>query len=464
MELTRSTSVNWVTTTASEAWHPMTGASIEPMRGMPSVFVEPGTVHQGVEGFGASFSECGWKALGALDETQRDEVLRLLFAPGEGAGFTQCRMPVGANDFSLDWYSYDEVDGDFDLEHFSIANDLETLVPFIRAAKVHQPDLRMWASPWSPPSWLKHNGHYAGALASPGMTGIANGLRPDQVGAEGTDMFIQDEKHLATYAAYFGRFVDAYRAESISIDMVMPQNEFNSPQSFPSCTWTPESLARFVRHLGPEMSDRGVEVFLGTLERGNEDLLEATLRDPVAGEFVVGAGFQWAGKYAVAGFHSRYPALRIYQTEQECGTGGNDWRFSRYAWSQIRRYFESGANAYTYWNMVLDQRAISSWGWPQNSLVTVDTDAGTYRLNPDYYVMRHVSQYVRPGARRVECVSLIGYDNLLVFRNEDDSLVIVIQNDLPEADTVTLAIGGQVLRAELPADSLNTLVVPAPTP
>ena len=102
-------------------------------------------------------------------------------------------MPVGANDFSRDWYSYDETDGDFALEHFTIANDLETLVPFIKAAQKHQPALKLWASPWSPPTWMKTNRHYAMAMPGPWQKGVENGLRPDQVGNEGTDMFVQEE-------------------------------------------------------------------------------------------------------------------------------------------------------------------------------------------------------------------------------------------------------------------------------
>ena len=80
-----------------------------------------------------------------------------------------------------------------------------------------------------------------------------NGLRPEQVGDEGTDMFILEEPYLRAYARYFGRFIDAYRELGIPIEMVMPQNEFNSPQIFPSCTWTPGGFTQFLRHLGPEM-------------------------------------------------------------------------------------------------------------------------------------------------------------------------------------------------------------------
>src|SRR6266446_3712529 len=104
---------------------------------------------QTIEGFGACFNELGWTSLNTLASADRESILRELFAPGVGANFNTCRMPVGANDFSLDWYSYDEVPGDFALDHFSISKDLETLVLFINNALKYQPALKLWASSWS---------------------------------------------------------------------------------------------------------------------------------------------------------------------------------------------------------------------------------------------------------------------------------------------------------------------------
>ena len=137
--------------------------------------------------------------MSALNEADREAILGDLFTPGVGANFNSCRMPIGANDFSRDWYSDDEVPGDFALEHFSISRDLELLVPFIKSALRYQPNLKLWGSPWSPPTWMKYNKHYAGKLSEPEMP--ANGLRPDQVGKEGTDMFIQEDPYFKTYAA-----------------------------------------------------------------------------------------------------------------------------------------------------------------------------------------------------------------------------------------------------------------------
>lgn len=453
--------IRWIITTQDAAWREAEGPEWGPVDDMPNVFIVADSPKQIIEGFGASFNELGWTSLGLLDEPQRAEIFRELFAPGQGAGLSLCRMPIGANDFSRDWYSYDETAGDFALERFSIANDLETLVPFIRAARAEQPDLKLWASPWSPPSWMKSNNHYAGALPNPFMNNVENGLRPDQVGREGTDMFRMEEPYLEAYARYFGRFIDAYAELGIPIAMVMPQNEFNSAQVFPSCTWTPAGLAKLLRHLGPEMASRDVDVFVGTLERADDRLLGDVIEDPQVGSFVAGLGVQWEGKRAVAALHRLHPELRIYQTEQECGDGRNDWRHARHAWSLMKHFLTNGANAYMYWNISLPEGGRSRWGWTQNSLVVVDPDSSTYRWSYEYQVLKHISAFVAPGARALECLSYSGYANQLAFLNEDGSIVLVMQNDLSEDLPVRILLGDRVMTPTLPADSFSTFVIPS---
>jgi glucosylceramidase len=414
---------------------------------------------QTIDGFGACFNELGWTSLSLLSDEDKEAIFRELFAPGVGANFTICRTPIGANDFSRDWYSYDEVAGDFDLEHFNISNDLETLVPFIQSALKCQPKLKLWASPWSPPTWMKYNGHYAAAISAPNMP--SNGLRPDQVGKEGTDMFIQEDAYFRAYVAYIARFIEAYRREGISVEMVMPQNEFNSAQPFPSCCWTPEGLARFISFLGPEMQKLNVDIFFGTMERPNEKLVDVPLRDPRSGKYIKGAGFQWAGKRAIPGIHRAYPDLKLYQTEQECGDSRNDWRFCRYAWTLIKHFLENGVSAYCYWNISLEKGGVSRWGWAQNSLVTVDPETKTFTYNYEYYLMKHLSRFVQPGARRLDTMTWSGHENLLGFLNPHESVVVLMQNDLGEDLPVRVKVGEQVIAATLQADSFNTFVVRA---
>ena len=142
------TDIQFYATTEDDPWFtPEEPVSIEEMTAFPGAFIRLDQPAQEVEGFGACFNELGWVALSRLSQEERSEVFRQIFASGVGANLSVCRMPVGANDFAVDWYSYDEIDGDYVLEHFSIEHDETTLVPYIRAALAHRPDLRLWASP-----------------------------------------------------------------------------------------------------------------------------------------------------------------------------------------------------------------------------------------------------------------------------------------------------------------------------
>ena len=410
-----------------------------------------------IAGFGACFNDLGWTSLNALSPQDRDTVIRELFHPTEGARFTYCRMPIGANDFSTEAYSYDETPGDFDLKHFSIDHDRRTLIPFIHAAQHYQPKLRLWASPWTPPSWMKRNHFYAEARAYPGMTD--NGIRPDQIGHEGEDMFLQEPRYFEAYANYFGRFIDEYLAQGIPVGMVMPQNEFNSAQNFPSCTWTPEGLTKFLLHLLPQMAERNVEVFFGTLERGNPKLLETVMANPEVARLLEGVGVQWAGKNTLPAIHREYPQLAIYQSEQECGDGKNTWAYTGYCWTLMKHYLRSGASGYMYWNISLAEGGRSTWGWTQNSLITVDTKARTFRYNHDYYLLKHLTHFVDLGAKALEVTGTC--DNALAFLNPDGTTVLLLRNPESRSQLVQVQAGPRTVAVQLAPDSISTLTLKA---
>lgn len=479
--------IEWTSTTAENQWV-IKETSLSKELASVDVEVYPDREQQTMDGFGSCFNELGWTSLNELDDADREDILNELFSPGTGANFTICRMPVAANDFARNWYSYNETDGDFAMENFSIANDRETLIPFIKNAKKYNPDLQIWASPWSPPAWMKYNRHYASrsSMLSEQMkqrfeqmmenadssvaTGMMermktmmdpryqNDLPRDRQGSEGTDMFIQEEAYLEAYALYFSKFIRAYREEGIDIYGVMPQNEFNSAQTFPSCCWTAAGLANFIGlYLGPAMTELGVDIFFGTMERPAEALVDTVLNDERSGKYIKGVGFQWAGKEALPGIHKRYPDLKLYQTEQECGDGKNDWEGAMYSWDLMKLYLNNGVSVYEYWNTSLLEGGISRWGWAQNSLVVVDAENKDYRYSYEYYVMKHASHYVLPGAKKLETEG--AYDDVLAFKNPDQSIVLIVANRNDDSRTVSLKIGDQILTPELEANSINTIKV-----
>lgn len=438
----------WVATTMDSPWQVMEVA--ENAQDAPDVIeIDPAATDQEMKGFGVSFSELGWQSLSLLPQADRDAVLDELFVPGQGGNLTICRTPVGANDFSIDFYSFDETDGDFALEDFSIDRDKTTLLPLIKEALERNGGLKIWASPWCPPSWMKYNKHYAMRPAE------VNDLTEDRRGYEGQDMFVQEERYFDAYARYFGKYVDAYKAEGVDIFMVMPQNEPNSDQNFPSCCWTAKGLTAFLGHLCPEMDKRGVDVYFGTWERPGAEAIDTVMADPEVGRLVKGLAFQWAGRSALPVARERYPELTYVMSEQECGNGRNDWSGACHSWELMKHYIGNGVQIYDYWNISLKKNGLSRWGWRQNSLVVVDEENGSCEFTIEYYLLKHASHYVQPGALRLR----LAYDNALAFANPDGSIIVITSNESQESKDLTLSIGKSSHTVTLAPMSFNTFVL-----
>jgi len=399
------------------------------------VLPDPG---QTWKGFGGCFNELGWIALSKLAQEERDAVLRGLFSNDPGCcGFSYCRMPIGASDYARSWYSHNEHDGDYAMEHFSIERDHRHLIPYIRAAQQYQPGLSLFASPWSPPTWMKSPPAYNyGTL-------------------------VWTPENLTAYARYFVRFVQAYAALGMEISAVHVQNEPNSDQKFPSCVWTGAQMRDFIRdYLGPAFRDAGLstQVWVGTIERADINAwAQLILSDAKAHTYVSGVGYQWAGKGAVQRQRMAWPDVPIIQTENECGDGTNTWDYAHYIFDLIHHYVTNGVEAYVYWNMVLEDGGESTWGWKQNAMVSVDPLRGTYTLNPEYYVMRHVAGYVEPGD------SVLGLEghwagNALAFRKRDGRMVWTLHNPFEDEVTVSIDGGRDVYELRLDPRSFHTVI------
>ncbi len=442
--------LEWVSTTQSAVWK-KNEIQAQAVNATPDVEVYLSAKFQTISGFGTCFNEKGWESLNLLSKKDKNQIFKELFSPGDGANFTICRMPLAANDFSLSWYSYNETEGDFEMKNFSIANDKRTLIPFIKSAIKYNPDLKLWASPWSPPSWMKYNKHYAMKKSK------YNDLQTGQEGKEDADMFIQEEAYFKAYTLYFEKFVKAYRKKGINISMVMPQNEFVAAQVFPSCTWTAKGLGKFISYLGPQMKALNVDVFFGTMNSANDKFVDTIMHNSEINKYIKGVGLQWAGKDAMASLNKKYPMLPLYQTEQECGDGKNDWKNAVYSWSLMKQYLSNGAEAYMYWNTSLKEGGISTWGWKQNSLITVDTVTKTYKYNYEYYLMKHLSHYVKPGAKRIATEGK--FDNLLAFINLDKSIAVVMFNENDQPKQVVVKIGDKQISPFLQPNSFNTFLI-----
>lgn len=436
--------IKWISTTESEKWKE--NEIIEMSLGNETLELT-GEEDQIIEGFGGCFNELGWTAISLLEESKKERVFSELFSPLGGCKFNFCRMPIGANDYSLEWYSYNEIDKDYSMKNFSIERDKQYLIPFIKRALKIKPDLKLFASPWSPPTWMKFPRAYNyGTL-------------------------IWEKENLEAYALYFLKFVKAYEEEEIKIDQIHVQNEPMSDQKFPSCIWTGEQFREFIsKYLGPifEKNEMKTEIWLGTLngpetdERvlytGFDQYANLVMSDENAKKYIKGISYQWAGKFAVQQTHESFPDLLLMQSENECGDGLNTWEYAHYVFNLFRHYLSNGVNSYIYWNMVLEPEGKSTWGWKQNSMLTIDSSTKEIIYNPEFYVMKHFSHFIEQGAVRLKTKG-VWTGNSVVFRNPNGQIVIVVDNNMPKPRKLTFKGNGVKFVVQLKPFSFNTITL-----
>lgn len=439
----------WLTTSdlaqaLSPAPPPATSArATDPVR----IRIDPARRYQRMVGFGASITDASaWLIQTRMSPAQRDALLRELFGrEGDGLGFDFTRLTIGASDFSRHHYSLDDVpEGEADpgLRRFSIDANLADVVPVTRAALAVNPRLKVMASPWSAPAWMKTTGSL-----------VKGTLRP--------------EYHEA-FARYLVRYVDAYAEQGIPVSALTLQNEpAFEPEDYPGMRLEAEARARIIgRHLGPMLGRRGgkVEIFDWDHNWDQPEQPLAVLQDPVARAHVAAVAWHCYGGEVSAQSRVReaYPDKDVYMTE----CSGGDWEPLRSGGLtlQARRLIVDAtrhwARGVLFWNLALDENRGPHAGGCDTcrGVVTIDSRSGEVSRTEDYYVLGHASRFVRRDAWRVD--SSEGQDGLdnVAFLNPDGTLVLVVVNSAGTARRFSVEGGGQAFGYELPAKSLATFV------
>ncbi len=441
------------------------------------VTVDDSSEAQTWEGFGGGFTELGGVYLSELSQAERDQAMQLLFS-SEGAHFAWGRIPIGGNDYVLSHYTLDDTGddvvpdsteanrppADMALSEFSIGRDLEYLIPYIKAAQSVNPELRFWAVPWTPPVWMK-----TGYTAEDMEGGPAK--KPSYY--DGGTMK-GDDATLSVYAQYFVSYVKAYGEQGIRVEIVAPQNEPNGAYTYPSCTWDKAVYTSFIgQHLGPALRDAGLgtKVMLGGSFDVADDaaIVSEVLADAAAMSYcaVAGVGYSMVTASQVSAITSA--GLPVWVSEHKAGNypwqtetyqdiAPNDLAYAIETWELIHYAItRAGVSAYNAWHMVLDKvgRSIDvSREWAQNALLVADS--GKVTPTPVYYVFRHFSRYVAPGAK---VVGTSGEGDVVAFKNPDGSLVVVLYNP-GAARTMTVAVRGKGLQFSAPGSGFATLVSP----
>jgi glucosylceramidase len=363
---------------------------------------------QSWEGLGGAVSELGWIALQKLDDQTRHGFFQSCFCKKKGLGMDWIRLPVGSSDFYLTDRSFSHTPNDLEMREFSIEEDKKRIIPYIRAALAVNPDLRIHASPWSPPAWMKQNGS---------MCGDEKG----QIREEGPV--------LAAYAVYLRKFVEAYAEEGIAIHRLFVQNEMDSCSLFPTCRWSSDVFVRFhLEYLRPEFERSGIEteVWAGTFRTMTGLEAHDCFANQEFKRFVKGVGFQYSYPHVIQDFRALHPDVSIMHTESVCHNGGNTHSQAVAQMDDFIGYMKANISAFSYWNMVLEKGQASTWGWRQNSLFTVDAQTGTLVANPDYQIYKLIADHLQTGARRVMSFSYLL--DTLCLKNPDGSLCLFLKN------------------------------------
>lgn len=451
--------VSTVFTTASETEMRLaeTGSATFAMAAQPlenevSVFVNPEKSFQTFLGIGGAITDASAEVFARLPPEKQEEFLTAYYDKEKGIGYSLCRTPIHSCDFSSGSYTYIE-EGDAALETFSIEHDRAYKIPLIKKAiQAAGGSLLLYASPWSPPAFMKDNNN-----------------------------MLQGGKLLPEYydawAMYYAKFIRAYEAEGMPIWGITIQNEPMAVQRWESCIYTAEEERDFLKdHLGPTLEREGLGEKKIVVWDHNRDLINhranTIFEDPEAAKYAWGIGFHWYETWAggdpmfsnLGNIRESFPTKNLLFTEG-CQEG---FRADRYQyWQHAERYgrsiindFNNGTVGWTDWNILLDQN-----GGPNHvgnfcfAPLHGDTDSGELIYTPTYYYIGHFSKFIRPGAKRISTVSSRSHLLSTTFVNEDRSMVSVVMNQSDGAIDYKLYVGeAEAISLSIPAHAIQTVV------
>ena len=398
-----------------------------------AVVVDAGRTYQSILGLGASLEHATCYNIARLPEDQRAAVVERLVDPDTGIGMNLMRLCIGTSDFAPQpYYTYDDLpEGatDPELEQFSIEKDRAYLLPVIRLALRKNPDLRFFASPWSPPGWMKSTGKLGGGRML--------------------------DEHFAPYARYFARYIAAYREEGVPVHAVTVQNEPHMVHpGYPTCLWRAEQQRDFIRdHLGPELRRAGLDTRIWCWDHNwNEVAFPKTvLSDAQAAQYVDGTGFHlYEGKVeAQTVLHEAFPEKHIYFTE------GSTFR-TRGA-IEIIDILRNWARSYNAWVILLDHERQPNSG-PHHASPTciMLREDGSLDYRYDYYMYGQFMKFIPRGAVRIgtpDCGRRFAH---IAFRTPDERIVLVVANADREARAFKVAWKKTAFSTSLPARAVGT--------
>ena len=416
-----------------------------------SVFVNPKKSFQSFIGIGGAITDASAEVFAKLPEEKQEEILSAYYDPNKGIGYSLLRTPIHSADFSSETFTYvsDELKA---LTSFSIDHDKKYRIPLIkRALKAAGGSLLTYASPWSPPAFMKDSKN------------MLNGgkLLPE---------------YYESWALYYTKFIKAYEAEGMPIWGITIQNEPMAVQRWESCIYTAEEERDFLKnHLGPTMEREGLGDKKIVVWDHNRDLISnranTIFDDPEASKYAWGIGFHWYERWAggksmfdnLKNVTESYPDKKLLFTEGCIEAFDADkYQF----WPNAERYgssmindFNNGTVGWTDWNILLDQN-----GGPNHvgnfcfAPIHADLNTNEVVMTPSYYYIGHFSKFIKPGAKRISTVSSRSHLLSTSFMNEDGSIATVVMNETDHDINYKMYVGMKGFEQYISAHSIQTIV------
>lgn len=423
----------------------------QPLETQVCVFVDPSKTYQTHLGIGGALTDAAAETFAKLPAGRQQEILDAYFDAHKGIGYTFARTNIHSCDFSSASYTY-VAEGDRELKSFSVAHDRQFRIPFIkRALAATGGRLTIFASPWSPPAFMKDNKEMLhGGKLSP--------------------------EFRQSWANYYAKFIKAYGEEGIPIWGVTVQNEPMATQKWESCIYTAEEERDFIKnYLGPTLHREGLGDRKILAWDHNRDLIyqrvNTILSDPLAARYVWGIGYHWYEPWSggdpmfdnVRLVHETFPDKHLVFTEGCADSFDaqkiNDWKLGeRYGQSMIND-FNDGTEAWTDWNVLLDET-----GGPNHvgnfcfAPLHADTKTGRLLYTNAFYYIGHFSKFIRPGARRIASSPSRSALISTAFVGADGKVSAVVMNRSDREVPYLLWVAGQAAEVKSPPHSIQTLI------
>ncbi|WP_420387067.1 glycoside hydrolase family 30 protein [Roseivirga sp.] len=408
-----------------------------------TIVIDSKQTFQEMDGFGYTLTGGSAMHLRGMSKEARRNLLEDLFSEDHGIGVSYIRLSVAASDLDPDPYSYAEIpegEVDSELNSFSIERDREYLIPVLKEILAINPDLRLMASPWSPPRWMKDNGDSRGGSLLP--------------------------EFYATYAAYLVKYITAMKSEGIHIDAMTVQNEPLHPGNNPSLLMLPEQQAEFVgQHLGPAFEANGIDAKIIIYDHNADrpDYPITVLNDPEARKYIHGSAFHLYGGEveAISQVHEAHPDKHLYFTEQWVGAPGNfagdfNWHVRELIIGASRNWCKTVLE----WNLSSNPslEPHTDRGGCDRCLGAVTIDGDQVTRNPAYYIIAQASKYVRPGSVRIYSNLSEGLANV-AFKTPEGGVVLIALNESDTDKSLKIELDGKTIETSLTAGSVGTFML-----